>query len=102
MKALSPSIIKKDGKRFFNIKDRNACWEGSPIVPNRDPDRWRLDGAGNPVMKELWGFTGLFGYELDHIKPWAEGEIPNPNFLYSQTSMKLYECNNFFCTHIMS
>ena len=64
---------KKNLIRIFPFQIKEKCWNDSPIVSNRDPNRWRLDALGNPVMKALRGFQGIFCHEYDHIFPYSLG-----------------------------
>ena len=43
------------------------------MMPGRDPDRWRFDPIGNPVMKALRGCQGALCHEYDHIVPYSKG-----------------------------
>lgn len=60
-------------KRFFTWKEKEDCWEKSPYMFGRHPDRWRLDAFGNPVNKFLKGCMGPHCYEYDHIVPFSKG-----------------------------
>ena len=57
--------------RIFPFEVKEKCWNDSPIISNRDPNRWRLDALGNPVMKALRGLQGIFSHEYDHIFPYS-------------------------------
>ena len=50
----------KNSLRIFPFEVKEKCWNKAPIISNRDPSRWRLDALGNPVMKALRGFQGIF------------------------------------------
>ena len=39
----------------------------------RDPERWRLDAMGNPVLKALRGCMGPLCHEYDHVLPFSKG-----------------------------
>ena len=52
---------------------KQKCWEKSMPVYGRDPDRWRMDPFGNPVLRELRGCPGQFCHEYDHIVPFSKG-----------------------------
>lgn len=39
----------------------------------RNPDRWRLDALGNPVLKALRSCDGPLCYQFDHIIPHSKG-----------------------------
>ena len=43
------------------------------IIIGRDPDRWRLDALGNPVLKPLKTCDGPVCYQYDHIVPHSKG-----------------------------
>lgn len=49
------------------------CWNKATIVPGRDPDRWRIDAAGNIVCKRLHTCQGCLCFEYDHIIPFSKG-----------------------------
>ncbi len=60
----------------------------------RDPDRWRLDAVGNPVLYLLRGCHGTLCHEYDHIVPFSKGGktiISNCQIL--QTSVNRYKSN---------
>lgn len=61
------------GRRSFTEAQRRLVWERAPLVPGRDPDRWRLDVYGNPVLRPLHGCLGCFCYEFDHRVPYSLG-----------------------------
>ena len=42
-------------------------------MPGRDPERWRFDPIGNPVLKVLRGCHGALCHEYDHIVPFSKG-----------------------------
>mmetsp|Transcript_5893 Transcript_5893/g.10491 ORF Transcript_5893/g.10491 Transcript_5893/m.10491 type:complete len:128 (-) Transcript_5893:571-954(-) len=64
---------KRHLKRFFSAKQRAKCWEAAAVIPGRDPDRWRLDPMGNPVLRPLNSCFGPLCYEYDHIFPYSHG-----------------------------
>ncbi|XP_011075302.1 photosystem II stability/assembly factor HCF136, chloroplastic isoform X2 [Sesamum indicum] len=59
--------------RFFDSKAKRICWEKAEVVPGRDPERWRIDAAGNIVCKGLHTCNGCLCYEYDHIIPFSKG-----------------------------
>ena len=63
----------KHSQRLFSDVQREKCWARARPVPGRNPDRWRLDAVGNPVLKRLNGCFGAFCYEFDHILPYSHG-----------------------------
>jgi hypothetical protein len=54
MGSFFPSEQEKNGEpegvedkiRIFTRQMKQKCWEQAPIVPGRDPSRWRLDAVG--------------------------------------------------------
>ncbi len=63
----------KRGNRLFTNKQKEECWTRAEKLISRDPDRWRLDAAGNPVLKALKGCNGPLCHEYDHIIPYSKG-----------------------------
>jgi hypothetical protein len=61
------------GRRSFTEAQRKAAWERAKPVPGRDPERWRYDVYGNPVLRPLHGCLGCFCYEFDHRVPYSLG-----------------------------
>lgn len=42
-----------------------ATWEKARALPDRDPDRWRLDPGGAWLQREQYGNDGSeFGWEI--------------------------------------
>ena len=88
--------------RIFPFEVKEKCWNDSPIISNRDPNRWRLDALGNPVMKALRGFQGIFCHEYDHIFPYSLGgasTIDNCQIL--QTNINRKKGNQFFSNSML-
>ena len=83
--------------RIFPFEIKEKCWNDSPIISNRDPDRWRLDALGNPVMKALRGFQGIFCHEYDHIFPYSLGGTSTlDNCQILQTNINRKKGNQFY------
>ena len=59
--------------RIFTKHQKELCWQNSGIITGRDPDRWRFDPIGNPVLKALRGCHGALCHEYDHIVPFSKG-----------------------------
>ncbi len=59
--------------RIFTPKQKEECWKLSNMIPGRDPNRWRYDAIGNPVLKALKGCMGPLCHEYDHILPFSKG-----------------------------
>ena len=88
--------------RIFPFEVKEKCWNESPIISNRDPNRWRLDALGNPVMKALRGLQGIFSHEYDHIFPYSLGgtsTIDNCQIL--QTNINRKKGNQFFSNNVL-
>ena len=83
--------------RIFPHEIKEKCWNESPIISNRDPNRWRLDALGNPVMKALRGFQGIFCHEYDHIFPYSLGGTSTlDNCQILQTNINRKKGNQFY------
>ena len=88
--------------RIFPFEVKEKCWNDSPIISNRDPNRWRLDALGNPVMKALRGLQGIFSHEYDHIFPYSLGgtsTIDNCQIL--QTNINRKKGKQFYSNNIL-
>ena len=59
--------------RYFTRKQRDKCWAKAAPVDGRDPERWRYDSVGNPVLRFLQGCPGAFCHEYDHVFPYSRG-----------------------------
>eukprot|EP00762_Andalucia_godoyi_P000297 ANDGO_03134.mRNA.1 endonuclease len=79
--------VPKD--RLFDKAMKDACWNASKPVQGRDPERWRLDPAGNIVSYVLRGCTGCLCHDYDHIVPYSKGgktELSNCQILQSRAN----------------
>ncbi len=45
------------------------------VIKGRNPERWRMDPVGNPVLYALRGCHGALCHEYDHIKPFSKGGL---------------------------
>ena len=60
-------------------KTKLSVWAKGEIIPDKDenhwsPEKWRYDICGNPIKYSEHGNTdSKHGWEIDHIKPSAEG-----------------------------
>ena len=59
--------------RLFTRAEKQICWNRSAKINGRDPERWRLDPVGNPVLNALRGCHGALCHEYDHIVPFSKG-----------------------------
>jgi 5-methylcytosine-specific restriction endonuclease McrA len=49
-------------------------WEKASIIPNNDPKNCRRDECGAWIIRGNYGYQkSQYGWEIDHIKPKAEG-----------------------------
>ena len=88
--------------RIFPFEVKEKCWNDSPIISNRDPNRWRLDALGNPVMKALRGFQGIFCHEYDHIFPYSLGGTSTlDNCQILQTNINRKKGNQFYSNKML-
>ncbi|KAL3830647.1 hypothetical protein ACJIZ3_019449 [Penstemon smallii] len=80
--------------RFFDSKAKKACWDKAKKVPGRDPERWRIDAAGNLVCKRLHTCEGCLCFEYDHIIPFSKGgESMEDNCQILQTRVNRLKSN---------
>ncbi|KAK2966261.1 hypothetical protein RJ640_003318 [Escallonia rubra] len=63
---------KDERPRLFDLKAKATCWANAEIVPNRHPERWRKDAAGNVVCKRFCNCQGCLCFEYDHIIPYSK------------------------------
>ena len=88
--------------RIFPFEVKEKCWNESPIISNRDPNRWRLDALGNPVMKALRGLQGIFSHEYDHIFPYSLGGTSTlDNCQILQTNINRKKGNQFYSNNVL-
>ena len=64
---------EKGERRIFSKLQKDLCWNKAATVPGRDPERWRYDAVGNPVLYTLRGCKGAICHEYDHIVPFSKG-----------------------------
>jgi len=80
--------------RFFAYYIKDQCWKQSPPMVGRDPDRWRMDAVGNPVLNALRGCQGPYCHEYDHIVPYSKGgKSVLENCQVLQTKVNRYKSN---------
>lgn len=108
---MAPAEFSEGDLRIFTRLMKEECWKKvngrrcpqlatlmsivqAPLVPGRDPERWRLDAAGNVVAYRLRGCEGCLCHEYDHIVPFSKGgrtEVSNCQIL--QTRANRYKGN---------
>ena len=85
---------KNNQTRCFTPQQKRLCWERAARIWGRDPDRWRLDGVGNPILNILRGCSGAYCHEYDHIVPFSKGgQTAVSNCQILQTSVNRYKGN---------
>lgn len=63
----------KKGSAFGPITVQKI-WDKGNIIPGYAPSEWRCDTCGNYMFRGDYGDTNSrYGWEVDHIKPIAEG-----------------------------
>ncbi len=85
--------------RLFTRWQKELCWKKvkslqfwkSSQIFGRDPDRWRYDPLGNPVLNALRGCPGPACHEYDHIIPFSKG-----TYLHFWIQMKEFQGDNIF------
>lgn len=84
----------KRANRIFTNKQKEKCWNRAAIILGRDPERWRYDAAGSPVLKALKACQGSLCHEYDHILPFSKGgETTVRNCQILQTFTNKYKSN---------
>ena len=59
-----------------------AIWKKGEIVSERKPSEWRRDDFGNHIRFDDYGDRdSVFGWEVDHIVPLADGGTNKPSNL---------------------
>ena len=48
-------------------------WNKAKIAPGYDPNRVRKDACGALIVRERYGMTSDYGWEVDHVVPVAAG-----------------------------
>ena len=82
--------------RIFTRLMKTQCWKKARPVPGRDPDRWRIDAAGNIVNNALKGCLGCLCHEYDHIVPFSRGGTTSlENCQILQTRVNRFKGNDF-------
>ncbi|KAK3042710.1 hypothetical protein RJ639_000768 [Escallonia herrerae] len=85
---------KDERPRFFDLKAKATCWANAETVPNRHPERWRKDAAGNVVCKRFCNCQGCLCFEYDHIIPYSKGgESVAENCQILQTRVNRFKSN---------
>jgi len=80
--------------RLFLPWQKVVCWQKAQPIYGRDPDRWRYDPVGNPVLNALRGCNGPYCHEYDHIVPYSKGgQTVVENCQILQTAVNRYKAN---------
>ncbi|MDM8566448.1 HNH endonuclease [Candidatus Halobeggiatoa sp. HSG11] len=90
-KAYSATLISDDGGITFVVdtasvkeiaiyekkplaKEKEIIWNKAEIIQGENPDIFRQDVCGARIEKDKYGCRqSLYGWEIDHIQPKAEG-----------------------------
>ena len=84
----------KEKPRFFLPWQKELCWQKATPIYGRDPDRWRSDALGNPLLNALRGCPGPYCHEYDHIVPFSKGgQTVIENCQVLQTAVNRYKSN---------
>ena len=59
--------------KSFNLRVVDAVWEKGSHIAGRNPSLYRRDCCGNIIYKASYGKETVEGWEIDHIKPVAQG-----------------------------
>lgn len=58
----------------FSAKKVQRVWEKGAVVQNYDSSKYRKDVCGGWMIRDRYGDnTTIYGWEIDHIKPKAQG-----------------------------
>ncbi|PQO25817.1 HNH endonuclease [Blastopirellula marina] len=53
--------------------EKAAVWRKGDIIAGHDPRIWRSDKCGSKIKWDQYGTLGIYGWEIDHIKPVSRG-----------------------------
>lgn len=51
----------------------DKAWKNAKKIRGKDPGKYRQDPYGNPIYRNSYGKPSEMGWEVDHIKPKANG-----------------------------
>jgi hypothetical protein len=58
----------------FSAQKVQSVWEKGTVVQNYDSSKYRKDICGAWLIRDRYGDnTNIYGWEIDHIKPKAQG-----------------------------
>lgn len=57
----------------FDNATIEAVWNKARIIPGQDAAKVRKDSCGATIYRSAYGSTTTFGWEIDHVKPVAQG-----------------------------
>lgn len=89
----------------FSEQIIDAVWQKAEIVYGYDPNQWRKDFAGAWIARNAYGLQGLYGWEIDHLKPVSlrgSDDLSNLNPLHWQNNRTKGDNYPFFKTSVSS
>ncbi len=63
---------------MFDEKTIQSVWNKGLIVEGYSPDTFRKDPCGAWILRNEYGKTTNYGWEIDHIYPQSRGGDDNP------------------------
>ena len=79
------ATIRRRKKRRGPTKLRalSRIWKQGAVLPDRDPEIWRLDAFGLLIKKSHYGnHYSRHGWEIEHIIPRERGGSDDPSNLH--------------------
>ena len=61
----------------FDWAGIESVWKKGRVVPNYNPNQYRVDSCGALMRREAYGTTGTYGWEVDHVMPVSQGGSDN-------------------------
>ncbi len=71
MNNRNPNTNTRGGS--FDAATIDAVWKKGQVVQGNDPNVYRKDRCNAWMQRSEHGKTGKYGWEIDHIKPVANG-----------------------------
>jgi len=61
----------------FSPQKIQSVWEKGAVVTNYDSSKYRKDVCGAWMKRDQYGNNNILGWEIDHVKPKAQGGTDN-------------------------